>query len=78
MNEASVEIVVGATKAESRALLEALRPESKYVRAPFEASLTPEGLKLKVTARSLGEARVFANSILRLLKAATESIQAVD
>ena len=78
MNEASVEIVVEASRDESRALIEALRPESSYGRAPFEASLTSKGLKVKVTGRSLGEARVFASSLLRLLKAAAGSIQAVD
>jgi tRNA threonylcarbamoyladenosine modification (KEOPS) complex Pcc1 subunit len=78
MNRAYVEIEVEAARAEAKALLDALRPESDYGRAPFRISLTRDGLVLKVTGRSLSDARVFTNSVLRLLKAARESIQAVD
>jgi tRNA threonylcarbamoyladenosine modification (KEOPS) complex Pcc1 subunit len=69
---------VEAPRAEAKALLDALHPESKYGRAPFRISLTRDGLVLKVTGRSLSDARAFTNSILRLLKAARESIEAVD
>ena len=78
MNRASVEIEVEAARAEAKALLDALRPESEYGRAPFRISLTNDGLVLKVTGSSLSDARVFTNSVLRLLKAARESIEAVD
>jgi tRNA threonylcarbamoyladenosine modification (KEOPS) complex Pcc1 subunit len=78
LNEASVEVDVEVGRAEAKALLEALRPESRYGRAPFDISLTRRGLKLKASGRSLGDARVFTNSILRLLKAARQSIEAVD
>jgi tRNA threonylcarbamoyladenosine modification (KEOPS) complex Pcc1 subunit len=78
LNSAYVEIEVEAARAEAKALLEALRPESEYGRAPFHISLTKSGLVLKVTGRSLSDARVFTNSVLRLLKVARESIQAVD
>ena len=78
MSETSVEVYVEAGRAESKALLEALKPESAYGRAPFSVELTPEGLRVRVTVETLGEARVFSSSILRLLKAARESIRAVD
>jgi tRNA threonylcarbamoyladenosine modification (KEOPS) complex Pcc1 subunit len=78
LNRAYVEIEVEASRAEAKALLEAMRPESKYGRAPFRISLTDDGLVLRITGRSLSDARVFTNSVLRLLKAARESIQAVD
>jgi len=78
LNEATVEIEVEAGRDEARALFEALGPESEYGRAPFRISLTPTGLTVKVTGRSVSDARVFTNSILRLLKAAMESIQAVE
>ncbi len=73
-----MEIEVEAARAEAKALLDALRPESEYGRAPFRISLTHDGLVLKVTGKSLSDARIFTNSILRLLKAARESIKAVD
>jgi tRNA threonylcarbamoyladenosine modification (KEOPS) complex Pcc1 subunit len=78
LNEVSVEIEVEAGRDEARALAEALAPESHFGRAPFQVSLTEKGVMLKVDGRSLSDARVFTNSILRLLKAAKESIQAVD
>ena len=78
MSKTSVEIEVETSRAESKALLEALKPESYYGRASFSAKLTRKGISLKVTGKSLGDARLFANSVLRLLKAARESIQAVD
>ena len=78
MSEASVEIEMEATKEEARAIADALGPESKYGRAPFKIIVTRKGLTLKVTRRSLRDARAFTNSVLRLLKAARESIQAVE
>ncbi len=78
MSEASVEIEMEATKEEARAIADALGPESKYGRAPFKIIVTRKGLTLKVSRRSLRDARAFANSVLRLLKAARESIQAVE
>ncbi len=78
MSEAYVEIEVEAARDEARALAEALGPESKYGRAPFEISVSKRGLLLKVTRTSLSDARALTNSLLRLLKAAKESIQAVD
>ena len=78
MSETYVEIEVEAARDEAKALAEALGPESKYGRAPFEIYVTRRGLLIKVTRRSLGDARASTNSLLRLLKAAKESIQAVD
>ncbi len=78
MSSARVEIEVEAGRAESAALLEALLPETKYERSPFTVSLIPRGLLLTVSEGTLPDTRAFTNSILRLLKAASECIQAVD
>ena len=78
MNKASVEISLDVGKDEAAALADALGPESRYGHPAFEVRSTASGLTVTVTARSLSDARAFANSILRLLKAARESIQAVD
>ena len=78
MNRAYVEIEVETGKAEAEALMEALRPESTYGRSPFTLSRSPKGFTLKFPGGPLGDARVFANSALRLLKVARECIQAVD
>lgn len=78
MNETSVEMDVEASGAESKALLEALYPESAYGRVRFSVELRPGGLRVRVGAKTLGDARIFAGSVLRLLKAARESIRAVD
>jgi len=78
LNRARVEIEVEVNGAEAKALLEALRPESRHGNALFQISVAEKGLVLKVTGRSISDARAFTTSILRLLKAAMESIQAVD
>ena len=78
MNRAYVEIEVETSRAEAKAILEAMRPESKYGPSPFRISLTDDGMILRITGRSLSDARAITNSVLRLLKAARESIQAVD
>jgi tRNA threonylcarbamoyladenosine modification (KEOPS) complex Pcc1 subunit len=78
LSSVDVEIEVEARPAEARAIMDALMPESTYAKEPFLIELAPGGVRLKIKGRSLGDARAFANSVLRLLRVARESIQAVD
>jgi len=78
LNSADVEITIEANREEAKALLEALKPEASSSGAPFSVSTSPRGITLVVRDGPLGEVRAYSNSLLRLLRAARESIRAVD
>ena len=78
MNKATVRIKVKADKRESDAIFNALSLEAGSKKAGFGLSKSKECIILTSKGTTLGDARAFASSSLRLLKAVLESIRAVE
>lgn len=78
LNEASLRIRIRTDEREAQALYEALKVEASTRGAPFSAKRVTGGIVLDVSSGDLKDARAYCNSLLRLLKAARGSIQAVE
>lgn|GEM_PF-2994286 len=78
MSEASVRILVQADRREADALYDALTPGQGEDATAYTIEKKEGGLAIKVEEGSLSDVRALTNSLLRLLKAARESIDEVE